>query len=63
VSQTHYEIEQAIVKRARAAIDALVEIMNEADAMGIEIGFSGIPRGKKNKFEVQGFVVKKDLTA
>lgn len=54
--------EKDIVVRARAAIEQFVHIMNEADAMGIEIGFAGIPRGKKNRFELQGFTIKKDLT-
>ena len=57
------DAEADVVKRARKTIDEFVAIMNEADAMGIEIGFSGIPRGKKNKFELQGFTIKKDLTA
>ena len=55
--------EKDIVARAKAAIGTFVDIMNEADAVGIEIGFTGIPRGKKNRFELQGFTIKKDLTA
>lgn len=54
--------EQDIVKKAKGIANSFVDVMNEADALGIEIGFQGINRGKKNRYEMTGFFVKKDLT-
>lgn len=54
------EIERQAVVDIKAALDGVAELMNKAGDLGIEISFN-IARGKRNRFEVQGFAAKKDL--
>lgn len=59
---TDHELEVAVAQKCKKAADAMAEAMNEAAELGVEVGFNGILRtGKKNRFEVVGFIAKKDL--
>lgn len=52
-----------VVVRAKAALDAVAAIVQEAKEMGVLISWAGVGPGKRGKFEVLGFAATKDLTA
>lgn len=50
-----------VVERLKALLDEVAKELEAAWKMGIEIGYSGIPRDDRGKYKVVGFAANKRL--